>query len=595
MFLNLLSAAILSANTSPIEKLQAPVTVTAQRSPRTIEQSLASVEILERADLIRMQAQDVPELLRRMVGVDVSRNGGPGGQTSVFLRGSNSNHVLVLLDGVRVASSTTGGFSWEQLPVSHIERIEIVRGPRAALYGSDAIGGVIQIFTRSGLAPSIELTAGSQRDGELALGQGFGSEENNVHIAASRRDRRGFSAQNEAGFGFNPDRDGVQSNRLSVHASFALGDRGQLGLTGLGTDNEIEFDQGVSDSAFRSAGVTLQWRGSDLSHELRVGHTREALSTPAFDSRFSTRRQQFDWLGSWTLGAGQSLTAGLSYLGDRGTSSNQARVAAYSETRNSKGALLKYALSQAAFSLDAIARWDDYDGFGSTGTGQFALGYALDTTTLRLSWGQGFRAPNLNELYSPGFGGSFAGNALLDPERSRTLELGAYSSLGERHSLDAVVYQSDVRDLIAFSGPRFQAINIRRADIVGAELAWRWDRSDMDGSEWRVAHTWLEAKDGTSNQPLLRRARSKFVLESDWAIAEAWQLGATAQYVSSRLDVGSTRLSGYALLDLRASFQFRSGWFLDTRVDNVLEEDYELTRGFNTPGREFSVRVRYGL
>ncbi|MEM7053867.1 MAG: TonB-dependent receptor plug domain-containing protein, partial [Pseudomonadota bacterium] len=230
-----------------------PIVITANRIEQQAMDVPARVSVISREYIERSQAPDLLELLRLEAGVDITRTGGPGGQTSVFLRGTNSNHVLVLIDGVRVAASGTGAFTWEILDPALIERIEIVRGPRAARWGSDAIGGVIQIFTLRPEGTSAQIRTGSDEDyaGSFAWGRQTG--DTPFDFAISGRQTDGFSAQNPNGFAFEPDDDGFENVNLSSGGSFALG-QGQLNWRGRLATGEIEFDQGVSDfenSSFR--------------------------------------------------------------------------------------------------------------------------------------------------------------------------------------------------------------------------------------------------------------------------------------------------------------------------------------------------------
>jgi vitamin B12 transporter len=595
-FSSALSSALLAmAEPSTPIHTESAVVVTANRSERQLHETLASVELVNREQIVRSQARDILELLRRFAGIDIARTGGPGSQTSVFMRGTNSNHVLVLIDGARASSSASGAFSWEQLPVQHIERIEIVRGPRAALYGSEAIGGVIQIITRSGLNPSMFVGVGSERDGEFALGQGFGTERNNVHIGISRRDRRGFSAQNVNGFAFDPDRDGVESDRLSLHGNFSLSEVLTLEPTLLGTNNDIEFDQGVSALRYRVSSATLRFdQNQAWRHVLQLGYARETLTTEAFDSVFESRRHQGEWQSTWLASDHSSWIFALGSMREDGASEDLAGNASYDQDRDRWHALAQYSFDEGSNRFDASLRHDDDDFFGSENTYQLAFGQDLERWSWHASHGEGYRAPNLNELFSPGFGGSFAGNPALKPEQSRSTELMARMPLGIG-AFSGSLARTHVDQLIAFSGPRFQAINIRRAEIDTAEIAYQFERTQETGWSGRFSTTWLDAIDATSKTRLLRRARNKLSAEADWQLSENLSVGALLLYAGKRPELGATSLGAYTTFDLRARYQFRPAWFLEASGENLSDENYELARGFNTPGREFRVSLRYGL
>lgn len=588
----LLPAAVLAA-AEPA--LQPAITVTASRQLETVDRTLAAVDLLDRATIVDSQARDVLELLRLRAGIDLARTGGPGQQTSVFMRGSNANHVLVLIDGVRVAASNTGAYTFEHLPLAHIERIEIVRGPRAALYGSDAIGGVIQIFTRSGPGTSALWSAGSYQDFEAAAAHGFGDDRSSLHLSASRRDRRGFSATNPGiAFGHDPDRDGLDSTRLAVAARHAVGDNLDLSLRLLGSDADVAFDQGMSTQRDHSIALALHHRGSERrTQDLRLGLARNDLRTLDFDSRFYSQRRQLDWLHALALDDASSLGFGVNALRDRGFNADLAGVQAYGATRDSLGGYLRFARQFAALKLDGSARYDHYDGFGGEFTGQLAAGWTLESgATLYLSFGEGFRAPNLNELYSPGFGGFFAGNPALGPESARNLELGARSGLGAAGRLELNVYRSRIRDLIAYEGgATFQAINIARAEIDGVEVSWFLERTDWQA---RFSHSWTDPQNADAGTPLLRRARHKTAFEADWSPSAGLSLGAEASHDGRRFDVGQKALGSYTLLALRGRWRLAGQWALEARLDNLTDDDYELVSGYNTAGRGAQLSLRYG-
>ena len=573
---------------------QPAVTVTASRQVETVDRTLAAVEIIERESIVRSQARDVLELLRSHPGVDIARSGGPGQQTSVFLRGTNSNHVLVLIDGVRVAASNTGAYTFEHLPLAHIERIEIVRGPRAALYGSDAIGGVIQIFTRSGPGSHALLSAGSYRHLEAAAGHGIGDQNSSLYLSASRRDFRGFSATNPGiSFGHDPDRDGTDSTRFALAARHRFSDTLSGTLSVLGSDADIEFDQGESRQRDHSIALALKHQiSARWTQDLRAGTARNNLETPAFDARFHSQRRQLDWLHDLELDAQTQLGFGVNALRDQGYSADLAGNRAYGATRDSLGGYLRLARSFETLRLDGSARYDDYDGFGGELTGQLGLGWTFDTTTVFASFGEGFRAPNLNELFSPGFGGFFAGNPALEPERSRSLEVGARVDLADAGQIEMQVYRSRIRDLIAFEGgDMFQAINVARADIDGAEWSWR-----LKGEAWqaRFSQSWADPENALTGAPLLRRARHKTGVEADYTVSARLSVGTELSHTGRRADVGGVVLGDYTLIALRGRLRFADGWAVEARLDNLGDADYELIDGYNTAGRSAQLSLRYG-
>lgn len=311
-----------------------PIQVTASRVELGIDDTLASVSVITRDDIAASQAPDVLELLRRVPGVDLARTGGSGSSTSVFVRGTNSNQVLVLVDGVRVASANTGAFAWEHLPVDQIERIEIVRGPRATYWGSDAIGGVISITTRRANGPSASLRAGRWDRIGLNAAWGHADGTSSLSISAGGESLGGYSATRPGNFSFDPDADGYENRNLAVRGGHALGSQ-LLGFTAYATRADVEFDRGETDARSEAVAWTVAGPLVDgWSHELALGFGGERLDTPVFAQRFDTRRTQLDWIHRVALGESIRTVFGYNGLDERGGNRNTASARdAYRQSR----------------------------------------------------------------------------------------------------------------------------------------------------------------------------------------------------------------------------------------------------------------------
>jgi len=263
--------------------LQPTIEVTASRVAETADASLADVSVITRADIDASHAPDLLEVLRLQAGLDVVRTGGAGEQTNVFVRGTNSNHVLVLVDGVRVASSNTGAFAFENLPLDAIERIEIVRGPRASYWGSDAIGGVIQIFTRKLDAPQIAASYGSYRSADGSAGIGGWNDAGGFSVQVGARHVGGFSASNPAAgaYVYDPDDDGMQNHNAVLQGAYKFGAQTLSGSV-FRNEGGNDFDQGHSRTLDQAAGVNLEGAvTADWQQRLSVGTSREDIDTPA--------------------------------------------------------------------------------------------------------------------------------------------------------------------------------------------------------------------------------------------------------------------------------------------------------------------------
>jgi len=582
-----LSANLAAEETEPYELTPALV-VTPSRMIEPLDESLASVSVITRADIELSVAEDLFGLLRLQPGVDIVRTGGAGAQTSVFLRGSNSNHVLVLIDGVRVSSANTGGYVWEQLPLNQVERVEIVRGPRGSLYGSDSIGGVIQIFTRSSPKPYARATVGSYRTTEVDGGLGYRGENSQVSINAGYRHADGFSAQNPGGYSYDPDKDGYENTNLGIRGSAQSG-LGNWQYSFLGVKSESEFDQGVSDTRQSIASIGLHDSFSPLwDYQLLAGYTREKLTSDFdyFETGFKSKRYEFSWQNQYDPGRNSKISFGLDYYHEKGSA-----LDSWDEDRNNTGVFATYDYYLERLHLQLGGRYDDNSRFGGEFTGQAAVGFDLSETWKFMgSYGTAFRGPTLNEQFSPGFDGFFAGNPELDPESSASGELGLHWRPLNAGVFSASVYRTDVEDMIAFNGDQFQAINIDKARLKGIELDYTLLK---DGWRLNANTTFQDAKDRSTGEALLRRPDWKGSVTLERRFSGGSWLGLEWFHSGERQDFGGINLPGYSLLNLRAGWDFTKGWRLELRGDNLANESYEPAAGFNAPGRSWFLSLAW--
>jgi vitamin B12 transporter len=579
---------LLQASDSEPLELKPNLVVTPSRVAEPLDQSLAAVSIISREDIELSAAEDLFDLLRLQPGVDIVRTGGAGTQTSVFLRGSNSNHVLVLIDGVRVSSANTGAYAWEQLPLSQLERVEIVRGPRGSLYGSDAIGGVIQVFTRSNPDPYARVTAGSYGTAEVEGGWGYRGERSQLSVSAGYRDVDGFSAQNPNGFSYHPDDDGLEAASLGIKGSTDA-DYGGWRYSLLATDHQSEFDQGRSDAEQILA--SMQFHGGfspNWDYQLQGGYIRDELFTDFefFTTGFTSQRYELGWQNQLHLSNSDQFSFGADFYRESGISADS-----WDQDRHNAGLFASYDRRLQHLHLQVGARLDDNSRFGQKFTGQAALGYDIGTAwQLTASYGSAFRGPNLSEQYSPGFGGLFAGNPNLDPESSTSAELGLnwqHETLGRA---SAALYRTDVDDLVAFTGEFFQAINIDRARLEGVELQYRLARN---GWLLKASATLQNTEDLRSGQQLLRRPEKKGSVTLDRRFAKGSWFGIEWFHSGERLDFGGISLHSYDLINLRAGWAFTPAWRAELRGDNLTDEVYEPAYGFNAAGRAWYLSIAW--
>jgi vitamin B12 transporter len=569
-------------------ELKPDLVITPSRMSEALGETLASVSVITRDDIEISAAEDLFELLRLQPGVDIVRSGGTGAQTSVFLRGSNSNHVLVLIDGVRVSSSNTGAYPWEQLPVNQLERIEIVRGPRGSIYGSDSIGGVIQVFTRSSPDPYARLTGGSYGTAEFEGGFGYEGERTRLSVNAGYRDVRGFSAQNPDGFSYHPDDDGFKSANLGINGAFFAG-YGSWHYSLLALDNKSEFDQGESDA--RQVVTSLEFRGSFSSrwqHQILGGYVDDKLESDFefFTTDFRSRRFNISWQNQLETSERGNLSFGLDYYRENGKSRNF-----WDKSRNNAGLFASFDQYLSSLHLQVGGRLDDNSRFGTKFTGQLGLGYDFgDSWQLWGSYGSAFRGPTLSEQYSPGFGDFFAGNPELNPESSTSGELGLRWQHDTAGTFSAAVYRTNVKDLIAFAGENFQAINIAKARLEGLELDYvtSWNNWLLNANA-----TFQNTEDKLTGKSLLRRPDEKGSVTLDYKFLNGSWLGLEWFVSGDRKDFGDIKLDSYSLLNLRAGYLFTPDWRLEFRGDNLLDKDYEPAFGFNSAGRSFYLSLAW--
>lgn len=571
------------------------VVVTATRIPNRFSELVNDVTVVTREELDRAGQGSLPGVLQGLPGVEITQAGGAGAAAQVFVRGANAGHTLVLVDGMRVGSASTGLTAIEHLPLDQIERIEVLRGPASSLYGSDAIGGVIQVFTRAGRGnPGLNAFAGYGTHNTVQLGGGYGFERDgtrfSVQAGASATD--GITAvRNPASTSFNPDADGYRNVNGSAQLARTLAAGHEIGVRAFQSEGKKRFDATprtfdhrlteslTSVSAFSRNQFAGHWR----SH-LTIGTSTDDLTSiqsATTQSVFKTHQNQATWQNDFPTSLGVFI-ASLEYLGEHvgGTTALPVR------DRSVNSLLAGYQKALGAHQLQASLRRDDHSQFGSHDTGQLGYGYRF-TPRLR-AWanaGTAYKAPTFNQLYFPGFG-----NASLRPERSRGTEIGA-QFVPSALRYGAVYYRSEIQDLIVNSGVPLRPFNIDKAEIQGVTLS---ASGEVRRATLTASLDLQEPEDGATGRLLPRRARKHASLA---ATVPAFGGRATGEIVASseRYDDAANlrRMGGYGVVN--AAYQYSAGrqWALFARLNNVADKRYELARDFNVPGRTLFVGVRY--
>lgn len=576
-----------------------PLVITSGRMPEPQAQATAATTVFERDDIERLQVSSVAELLQRVPGLSVVRTGGTGSQMGVFLRGTSTAQTLVLVDGQRIAAASSGTSSLEFLAPEQIERIEVVRGARSALYGSDAIGGVIQIFTRKGddqgLAPYVRLAAGSDSTYQRSLGLSGGDQRTRFHLGAALDETAGIDATRD-GFGANGDDDAYRNRSLSLSLSHRFDDSLQIGFNLLDQRGQVEYDDVFSgslpttDYLLSSASGFIDAQFSDSwSSRLELGHSEDKRDSgndqPGGSvSQFNTYRDAANWLNTLTLNENHQLLLGLDWYEDRA----QGTTDFVEDSRWNRAAFIQHRYSGENFSTEIGLRHDDNQQFGDENTWNAALTLPLgNANDLILSYSEGFRAPTFNDLYYPDFCfGSMcfpSANPELTPERSRSYELQWRSRYSDTGSLQASVYRTEIEDAIVLD-ENFIPQNVQTARINGFEAAVQ---QELFGWQGNLALALIDPRDRDSGHTLQRRAKRTLTLDIDRRFGDV-SIGAGWRALSGRYDDAENqiRMSGYGLLSLRAAWQATQELGLSLKLDNLLDRDYaEAT--YSTPNGRF--------
>ncbi|WP_247254578.1 TonB-dependent receptor domain-containing protein [Pseudomonas moorei] len=563
------------------------VLISANRQVEARNDSSAANTVFTREDIDRLQPDSVTDLLRRVPGVQVAQTGGRGSLPGVYIRGTQSAQSLVLVDGQRIGNSTSGDSNLQHINIEQVERVEVLRGSRSAIYGSDAIGGVIQIFTRrgdqQGLQPRLHMGFGSNQTWERSLGLSGGDERTRFNLGTSLDETAGINRTRES-YPSDGDHDEYRNKSLSLSLSHALTDDIEVGANLLDNHGKNAFDnpfgrfdpvtfesvqqQPYSEFDVSSVSSYLDARVNDLwKTRVEFGHSenRDKTLDKLSDERsvFNTYRDSLTWQNDLKLNERNSLILGGDWYEDRINSSTDFDE----DSRWNRAAFIQHRYQADSFSTELGLRHDDNQQFGSQNSwsGTFTLPLNPDNDVL-LSYSEGFRAPTFNDLYYPDFS-----NPDLKPETSKSYELQWRSQLTEDSRLEASLYRTDLQDAIIF-GSNSRPQNVASARINGFEAALK---QELFGWQSNLGVAIIDPRDRDTGHTLARRARRTLSLDLDRQF-DRLGLGASWQAVSSSYDDLNNQqpLGGYALLGLRSSWELNHEIKLELKVDNLLDKDY---------------------
>ncbi len=604
------------------------IVVTATRIPTPVAQVASSISIVTADEIAARQYLTLPDVLKEAPGLNLVQTGGPGGQTSIFMRGTNSNHTKVLVDGIDVGdpSNLNGAFDFGHFPAADIARVEILRGPQSGLYGSDAIGGVINIVTKAGSGPAqftISAEGGSfdtfnQTAGLSGSADGFHYSANieHVHVGATPVTPLDLLAPGERRI------DDYYDNLTgSTKLGWDISDHWDIGLVGRYTDSHLRLTGDnyltAAPDTTQSHNNTQQYHGRltvhgaafdgalDQTFGVAYGHTKAYDTSPDYaESDTFGHRLKADWQGNIRLATDQTLVLGAEHQRDSISQPIEADT-----TINSGYAELQSKITSQFFSA-LSARYDTNSQFGDKVTYRVAPTYVIDATgtKIKASVGSGFKAPTLQELYVS-YGPNSPANPNLKPESSLGYDVGIEQSLVENSVRVGITYfHNNIRNLISYFTNNITGIgmeiNVGRSVTEGVEsfLSYR----PISSLVLRVDYTYTEALDETpflidfAPRELLRRPKQKFSARADWEPTSRWSINAALLYEGRWEDIGRedfTYLSapGYTIVNLSTAYTLSDRWTVYGRVNNLLDRRYENPSGFLQPrvGAFAGIRAKF--
>jgi vitamin B12 transporter len=575
----------------PAQQLKETV-ITASRTAQRADELVSDVVILTRADIEKSTGRTLPEILARAPGVQFSANGGLGKNSSVNIRGAEARHTVLLIDGVRFGSATSGSPNWDTIPVDMIERIEILKGPASSLYGSDAVGGVVQVFLRKGvqgLNPYASLTLGSREHRQVTAGVSGGSGPLTYSLGLQKTREAGFSATNpKAPFGnYNPDTDGFDQDSLNASAAYQLNPNWKIDAGLLASDSTSHTDDGPNRDTLYKGKTRLVRTGVEgrvlpgWKTQLRYSEgsdSSRAVVASSLPSLFKTTQNQLSWQNDVDTPIGVAL-AGMERLEQKVDSSTRYTIT--ERTVSSYFAGLNG--SAGPHSWQANVRRDENSQFGGSTTGFGGYGFALTPQwRVNASYGTSFVAPSFNQLYFPNFG-----NASLQPERGRNTDLGVtWSDAGQTVKL--VHFDNKIRGFISNTTI---ASSIPRARIDGYTLSYNGSFGPLSLNASLDA---MDPRNELTGKRLARRSANLATLGADYAVG-VWALGGSLVHAGKRFDdsANTRELAGHTIADLYVDYAVNKDWKVQTKLNNLTDRQYETIYGYNQPGRALYVTLSY--
>ncbi|MEM9100896.1 MAG: TonB-dependent receptor [Pseudomonadota bacterium] len=604
----MLSMAIIGLMHTPLslaENNAEVIEVTSSRVLQSQSEALAAIDVFEREEIEKIQPRSLAELLQRVAGVTKITQGTEAHNTDLFFRGSNSDHVLILIDGMRVGSATVGVKSTSSLSVDQIERVEVVRGPRASLWGSDAIGGVIQIFTRQFRQQEGYVKAGLGSNAYWGVSGGFGiGDKEGISVTFSSESSDGFDViRPDLSNPFavdQPDDDGYERQSFTFHGQKYLSDIWRSQLSGQWDQGNVEFDSGFGGDETDYRNGFVHWTNQiDMGVsrlEFSAGFSQDRDEDNADEivpgsstSLFKTDRTQLNLVNHFSIQSHVDVSVGVDWYLESIETRDQ-----YSETEREVSALfgiMQYQRQQ--LQIEASLRYDDVEGIDEEFTYHASLGFFTTKNMLMtLSHARGFKAPTFNDLYFPEAFGSMGNPDLVSEIADNSEFLIRY--LHPFFELESSVYFTEYDNLITWSSNPdtgvFQPINIDKAEVFGTDLTLRLASYELT-HELTLSHQ--DAKDKNSDQQLIRRPyfTAFYNVSMNWE--EVWYGALEFEHHGRQSDVGDITISARNLMNAIASYEGFQDWLLSIKINNLFDKDYFVIDQYPGAGREYRATLEY--
>ncbi len=572
------------SNAWAVLSVDVPFVVTASRHAQTADEVLVPVTVITRKDIEQSSAKDVSELLQFHAGLDIAKNGGDGTTTSLFLRGTNSSHVLVLVDGVKINSASAGGAAFQYIDPDMIERIEVIKGPRSSLYGSEALGGVVQIFTRKNLSRTkLSATAGSLGTSKLGFSTGYNKQGFDAGVVFSQYKTNGYVDNSKSS-----QAHGFENRSVNLRLGKQFGNS-HIALKYMQAEGNNDY-YGYHAQKYTNAELAQKNLNSVLSFNFNsqlntiwnvnviLGKTKDYLTQTVSSGYFNTDRGFVDIQNDFQLSANNLLTLGVSSQDDQ-VDSDQ-----YKKAASVQSVYVQDDWKAGKHHIIASVRGLKNSIYGEHSTWNIDYGYAVTKALqVNLSQGTGFKAPVFNELYYP-----YSGNPLLKPEVSLNKEIGLDYRFSANHKFKLSFFENNIDELISYPPPSYKPININQARISGTELNY-----ERQSGNWLFNTSLINQnpQDLSNNKILARRAKQSLSLSLAYR-GSNYQSMLNLLSSGERQD-GTTTLAAYTLLNVNASWKVAKVFDIALQIDNITDAKYQTVNGYPAKPQTFYIKLSY--